>query len=309
MIRSGKIKIFDNGIEVDKKLPKYQIKEEKKSGLNFDGSVPSENWTVSGSDGNSFRDNDSQLDYLEYLNKNAPNLMNRFKIWLYKKIYSKTFDHKEDKKVKSIDVIKFFDEVKLNVNELDKKKIDNILDKYKLTLKNAKDNNQIALIERLNDYAGILKYEVILSASNFNKYLKEEDIVAFHKVASVSEKYKTNLCLTYIKNFVKVIPDDVTELKRKADELEVFDNYVILHYDPFGKSVDDTKKEKEKKKDPILFGLIKNSRNLYYIDDWIDDYCDLTLDVLIETIGKEEANIIDEESIVFQESYEEEKDD
>ena len=102
--------------------------------------------------------------------------------------------------------------------------------------------------------------------------------------------------MTYIKNFIKVIPEDVTEAKQEADMLKIFDNYVILHYDYDGKAVDDTKAEKEKKKDPVLFGLIKGSTNMYYIGDWIDDYCDLTLDVIIKTIGKESK--LDKETII-----------
>ena len=180
----------------------------------------------------------------------------------------------------------FFESVKANVGKLDKKKIEDVLGKFDATLENAKYNNQTALVETLNDYAKTLKYELILSVSKFDKYLTEEDIVNFHAKASVHEKYKTGLCLTYVKNFVKVIPLEITELKRKADELKVFDNYVILHYDPSGKAVKDTKKEKEKKKDPILFGVIKGSKRLYYVGDWIDDYCDLTLDVIIKKIGK-----------------------
>ncbi len=27
----------------------------------------------------------------------------------------------------------------------------------------------------------------------------------------------------------------------------------------------------------MLFGIIKDARNFYYIGDWIDEYCDLTL--------------------------------
>ena len=34
--------------------------------------------------------------------------------------------------------------------------------------------------------------------------------------------------------------------KRKADELKIFDNYVVLHYDPEKKAVKQTKKEEEK---------------------------------------------------------------
>jgi hypothetical protein len=33
--------------------------------------------------------------------------------------------------------------------------------------------------------------------------------------------------------------------------------------------------------------LIKGSKKLYYICDWVDEYCDLTLDKVVEIVGKE----------------------
>ena len=50
----------------------------------------------------------------------------------------------------------------------------------------------------------------------------------------------------------------------------------------------------DKKRDPILFGLIKGSRKLYYICDWIDEYCDLTLSQLIDKIGESEHNLLED---------------
>jgi len=288
MIRNGVVTILDD-IRIDKKLLKYKIEEKDVTRFNsFEGGVMSDSVSFAVS-----RENDSTLDYLEYIQGNAPTLGNRFKLWLYKKLFSKRLQHKKDKDLITLSSIKkFFESVKENVNELDKKKIEDVLSKFDATLKNAKYNNQTSLIETLNDYTETLKGELILSISDFNKYLTEKDIVDFHNVASTHDKYKTGLCLTYVKNFVKVIPLEITELKRKADELKVFDNYVILHYDPSGKAVKDTKKEKEKKKDPILFGVIKGSKNLYYIGDWVDEYCDLTLDVIITKLGRE-ASLLD----------------
>jgi hypothetical protein len=58
-----------------------------------------------------------------------------------------------------------------------------------------------------------------------------------------------------------------------------------------------TKAEVEKAKDPILFGVVKGTRNLYYIGDWIDEYCDLTLDKFLSVLEMEEARKLSEESV------------
>jgi hypothetical protein len=191
----------------------------------------------------------------------------------------------------------FFNSIKQNVSKLNKKHIDEILEKYTSIISKAQSNGQTALVEKVLDYVKILQQELVLSTSPFNKYLKEEDIVKFYNVASVHDKYRTRLCLTYAKNFIKIIPDEITELKNEADKLKIFDNYVILHYDYSGEAVEDTKAEKAKKKDPILFGVIHGSTNLYYIGDWIDDYCDLTLDEVIKKIGKSDVHNISPKSI------------
>lgn len=294
MIKNDKIILLEN-IVIDKTLPKY-IKPKLS---NDNNSFINSSISIDGFSGNlrpNFIDDDDRvLNYLEYVETISPSIINKIKIFLYKKLYGKKL---ENKPVLDINKLKdFFESIKDNVSELDKANIDDVLNKYSTVLSNAKNNNQIALVERINDYANVLKYELILSTSKFNKFLNEEDVVKFHNTASVHGKYNTGLHLTYIKNFIKIIPEDVSLSKKDADILNVFDNYVILHYDYSGKSVADTKKEIEKKKDPIMFGVIENSNKLYYIGDWIDDYCDLTLDVLIKTIGKE-VEILNKEHII-----------
>ena len=48
-----------------------------------------------------------------------------------------------------------------------------------------------------------------------------------------------------------------------------------------------TNKQNIKEKDPILFGTLDYEPDkLYFIADWIDEYCDLTLDKFVQTIKK-----------------------
>ena len=282
MIKNKKVVLLEN-ILVDRKLLKHRKIEKNTSESNFSES----SGNITSSQFNSINQNvqDEHLRYLNYIRQNSPTLTIKLKIWLYKKLYYKTFNQIKHKKMTLADIKVFFNSIKTNVSKLNQKKIDNVLNKYYITLENAKHNNQTALIETLKDYAKILKLELTLSISKFNQYLTEEEIVNFHAKASVHEKFKTGLYLTYVKNFTKIIPFEITKIKKEADDLKVFDNYAILHYDPSGKAVKDTKTEKERKKDPVLFGLIEGSTKLYYIGDWIDDYCDLTLDVIIDRLG------------------------
>lgn len=126
-------------------------------------------------------------------------------------------------------------------------------------------------------------YESVLAVSGFNHYIEMDDLV---KLQLECEK---ELDLDYVKNFTRIIPDEVIERKLIADSLQVFDNYVILYYDPSGRSFSLTEEEEKIKKDPIMFGVIYGSTRLYYIADWIDEYCDLTLEKVIEILGEDKT--------------------
>jgi hypothetical protein len=85
----------------------------------------------------------------------------------------------------------------------------------------------------------------------------------------------------------------VVEAKKEADKLKVFDNYAVLYFSPKGKKEEEilTKEEKKRAADPILFGVINNSNKLYYIADWVDEYCDLTLDKLLDKIDEKSFEV------------------
>jgi hypothetical protein len=298
MIKNGKIILLEDVI-IDYNLPKYKVE----NSIILNNSITiSNNWGLV--DGNvmirqdRINVNDEKmkvLKSLEYmLTFNKQNFLLKLKIWFYKNFI---MGKEKPKEITFVNLTEFFNSIKQNVSKLNKKHIDEILEKYTSIISKAQSNGQTALVEKVLDYVKILQQELVLSTSPFNKYLKEEDIVKFYNVASVHDKYRTRLCLTYAKNFIKIIPDEITELKNEADKLKIFDNYVILHYDYSGEAVEDTKAEKAKKKDPILFGVIHGSTNLYYIGDWIDDYCDLTLDEVIKKIGKSDVHNISPKSI------------
>lgn len=208
----------------------------------------------------------------------------------FKKSISSYFKKKEKEKKNAllIDVLEFFRLVKLSTENSISEYVERS-QPYLLAIEQARDMGQQALVDKLLSGMFVAKYESILRASGFNKYIQESTIVGFAK------KTQKGLRLDYIKNFARPIPQEVMDLKKKADSLYVFDNYCILHYDPSGKSYEQTAKEKEadrkRKADPILFGLIEGSTKLYYIADWIDEYCDLTLEQFLKVSGLTEKDI------------------
>lgn len=93
-----------------------------------------------------------------------------------------------------------------------------------------------------------------------------------------------------LENYEREIPDEIVDKIVMCKEKNLFDKYYIFFTDYTGEhrsKVD----EKKKAKDPILFGncLIegKVSDRMYFIGDWVDEYCSLTLDKMIDAMSRE----------------------
>lgn len=186
---------------------------------------------------------------------------------------------KEPIVVPEISIQEYFNSIKKNAKNI--KNVEARTEGYEALLKRAEDSGQVALAEKLLGNIEIVKYETQLVDAGFDVCISEADVVEFYK------KSDRGVALDYVKNFTRVIPCEIVEAKQKLDELKIFDNYVIMHYDPNKEAYQKTEQEIEDEKDPILFGLIKGSDKLYFIGDWIDDICDLTFDELIEVLGED----------------------
>lgn len=192
---------------------------------------------------------------------------------LFKK---KETEVKEDEKY--MDALQFFSLVKASSKESVITYRDRVSD-YLKSIHNAVTVGQTALVEDLLRGLVTNKYESVLFAEGLYYVVNESQMVSFVKQCEKGIK------LEYIKNFTRPMPQDIVDKIAKINQLEVFDNYVVLYYDHDGKIYKETAKEEAKRKDPIIFGVIAGSEKLYYVADWIDEYCDLTLEAFIDAIG------------------------
>ena len=330
----NRVRIFAEGITIDKTLPKYRIMGEKDTTATSLDDV-SNNLTsfpdYSAKSGSSITDL-SSLNYetlkaylIDEQNKDGKKgfSMTDFNITMSKKIrqivkntsyyrdgrtlanYTISSDRdvpnnprpstlwstikdffRKKKASDKFDVVKYFADVHMASKENSDKYV-NRLSEYINCIGIAESTGQVALKEKLFGQLVINKYESILYANGYDKLITEDVMVKLTKKAPKA------LSLTYIANYTRTIPLDVTKKKLELDTLEIFDNYVILHYDPNGKSyaqtVKERRKEVEKAKDPILFGVIAGSDKLYYIGDWEDEYCNLRLENVVDIVGQEEV--------------------
>jgi hypothetical protein len=97
------------------------------------------------------------------------------------------------------------------------------------------------------------------------------------------------ISFTKLKNYTRNIPDDVQKKIKEATGRKLFDEFVIVHYDESGTAVKKT--EEEERKDPIVFGRINESDRYYFIADWEDEFCDLTLDDIVDKLSLDDEDI------------------
>ena len=103
------------------------------------------------------------------------------------------------------------------------------------------------------------------------------------------EEYIENVANKTIKvielsRYERDIPDEIVEVIHKVGHL--FDELYVVFTDYTGKIEKKIEKER-REKDPILFGTFQDKENevlidrFYFLGDWVDEYCDLTLDKMV----------------------------
>lgn len=187
----------------------------------------------------------------------------------------------------------FFNFVKDSINTVDKIQLQSYLSVAHKLLDKARQTGQRGLAHRLEFKIDTIKGEMVLNALGVNKYVNRDDVLYYmdnveHRVVKLAE----------IKDYLREIPDEAMEIMAKTQGY--FSDYLILYTDytdEVGKQVE----QKKKDKDPILFGIFYDelfkevTERFYFLYDWVDEYCDLTLDKMIE----EYKDLSDEELVHY----------
>lgn len=203
----------------------------------------------------------------------------------------------------------YFQSVKDSVKEMNDEELSKmytvastLMDKYKVF-------GQEKAEKRLAFHLKTILKEYDLLQLGVNKFVYKDDITNY--IDNISKK---PVKIIEMKNFPREIPDDMIDVVNKTRG--IFDEFYILFTDYSG---DELVKEVEKERDPIMFGgfCTKNREivadRFYYLGDWIDEYCDLTLDKLIKETSKDIVKTISiptnrDDLVVQLNSYEEKND-
>lgn len=147
-----------------------------------------------------------------------------------------------------------------------------LLNKYMVT-------GQTKGAQKLIFHLETIEKEIEVVREGVNTFIYRDDIEEF-----IEDVAKDTVKLIELKNYEREIPDEVVEsLDRVKDK---FNAFYVMFTDYTGKI--ERKVEKERRdKDPILFATFQDETTrtvidrFYYIGDWEDEYCDLTLDKFV----------------------------
>lgn len=203
----------------------------------------------------------------------------------------------------------YFQNVKSRVQTMDKDNLTKMYTAAETLMQKYKVFGQTKAEKRLAFHVKTLLKESRLLDFGVDKFIYKDDILRF--IDSISKK---PVKIIEMSNYPREIPEEMIEIVQKTRG--IFDDFFVLFTDY---SEGELQKEVEKERDPILFGgFCTKSRDIvsdrfYYLGDWEDEYCDLTLDKLIEQTSKEIVKEIkipeNTEELIQQLSAYEEKND
>lgn len=178
----------------------------------------------------------------------------------------------------------YFDSVKERKNHITDEQLKTVYDNCLELLNKYKITGQQRGIEKLLFHLECIEKEREIVALGFDTFIYRDDIEYYiDNVASDVVK------IINIENYEREIPDEIVSIISQIKDK--FDQLYIVFTDYTGTTERQVMKER-REKDPILFGTFQNADThsvidrFYYLGDWVDEYCDLTLDKMVNKTKK-----------------------
>ena len=185
---------------------------------------------------------------------------------------------KEKTEEKVITPSQYFDYLKGAKNIITTEALKNSYDAFINLAEKYQKLGQVESLKKLCFLADTLVKEEKLIELGINTYVYKDTIEDY--IENVADK---TVKIVELSRYMREVPDELIDTIEKTKNL--FDEFYVVFTDYTGK--EERKVEKERRdKDPILFGVFKNQTNVadrfYFLGDWVDEFCDLTLDKLVE---------------------------
>ena len=200
---------------------------------------------------------------------------------------------KESDELSATEYFNYLKEKRQNITDEELQKLYDgylsLVEKYKVT-------GQKRIIEKLRFLVDNIDKERQVVALGITSFVYRDDV----------EDYIDNIAKNVVKiieleNYPRDIPDNIVQVIAKTKD--IFDKMYVVFTDYTGKAEKEVAKER-REKDPMLFGTFQKPRidtrnggvvlndRFYFLGDWEDEYCDLTMDKFLQEVGKEKLQKI-----------------
>lgn len=187
-------------------------------------------------------------------------------------------DNKENKTGNEITPSQYFDFLKGAKNTITTEALKRSYDVFITLAEKYNRLGQVESMKKLCFLADVLTKEEKLIEMGITTFVYRDVIEDY--IEHVADK---SVKIIELSRYMREVPDELVDTIDKAKG--IFDELYVVFTDYTGK--EGRKVEKERRdKDPILFGVFKNQTNVadrfYFLGDWVDEFCDLTLDKMVE---------------------------
>jgi hypothetical protein len=193
---------------------------------------------------------------------------------------------------KTITPIEYFNNIKGKKEIMTDDRLLAVYDNCLQLFEKYKKTNQINAMKKLMFQVEMIEKERQIIKVGIDSFVYRDDVEDF--IENISDKA---VKIIEMSRYEREIPDEIVETVQKVKDL--FDEFYIVFTDYTG-SMEKQVAQERKEKDPILFGAFQNKDDkktsimdrFYYIGDWEDEYCDLTLEKMVSAMAKQDKDIV-----------------
>ena len=184
----------------------------------------------------------------------------------------------------------YFNYIKDMKKDIADENLQQVADNCLVLLKKTKITGQTSAAKKIVDQYSLIMRELKAASFGFNTIVYKSDIEKF-----ITDISKHPVKIIELSKYTREVDDSVIDKLTIAKDNELFDEYYVLFTDYSMKETKKVAKER-RDKDPILFGAFKTpddnnipENRFFYIGDWVDEYCDLTLEEMLTQYEKSES--------------------
>lgn len=186
-------------------------------------------------------------------------------------------EKKEEEKKETITPSQYFDFIKGAKQRITTEELRESYDVFVAMAEKYKKLGQKESLKKLSFLADVLVREEALVKEGINTFVYK-DVVEDYIMNVADDAVK----IIELSRYMREIPDELVATVEKGRG--IFDELYVVFTDYTGR--EERKVERDRRdKDPILFGVFKNGTSVadrfYFLGDWVDEYCDLTLDKMV----------------------------